>query len=57
MIKTWGDLFEIDNERSPDRANLWAYWRQLIGGLRRDGLQRFSLRRRLQGAGRSLALS
>ncbi len=22
----WGDLAEIDNEDSPDRANLWNYW-------------------------------
>ncbi|MGE0826719.1 MAG: alpha-amylase family glycosyl hydrolase [Candidatus Binatia bacterium] len=24
---TWGDLREIDNANSPDRANLWQYWR------------------------------
>lgn len=26
----WGDLYEIDNAASPDRANLWAYWLRLI---------------------------
>jgi starch synthase (maltosyl-transferring) len=23
---TWGDLYEIDNEASPDREHLWRYW-------------------------------
>lgn len=27
---TWGDLNEIDNERSPDRQNLWEYWWKLV---------------------------
>lgn len=26
----WGDLGEIDNERSADRAGLWAYWADLV---------------------------
>ncbi len=26
----WGDLAEIDNENSPDRDALWAYWRDLV---------------------------
>ncbi len=25
----WGDLAEIDNENSPDRVNLWNYWKDL----------------------------
>ncbi len=27
---TWGDLSEIDNANSPDRDNLWEYWRQVL---------------------------
>lgn len=26
----WGDLAEIDNEGSPDRAGLWEYWADLV---------------------------
>ena len=26
----WGDLAIIDNENSPDKQNLWNYWRDLI---------------------------
>lgn len=26
----WGDLAEIDNECSPDKKNLWKYWKELI---------------------------
>ncbi|MCX8029737.1 MAG: alpha-amylase family glycosyl hydrolase [Brevinematales bacterium] len=26
----WGDLAEIDNESSPDKRNLWNYWRDLV---------------------------
>ena len=29
-ITIWGDLAEIDNENSPDRANLWSYWETLV---------------------------
>jgi starch synthase (maltosyl-transferring) len=25
-LVTWGDLYEIDNEASPDREGLWRYW-------------------------------
>ncbi len=26
----WGDLAEIDNEGSPDKRNLWNYWKDLV---------------------------
>jgi len=26
----WGDLAEIDNEHSPDRERLWAFWGRLV---------------------------
>lgn len=26
----WGDLAEIDNEGSPDKKNLWNYWKDLV---------------------------
>ena len=26
----WGDLAEIDNEDSPDREELWEFWKQLV---------------------------
>jgi len=26
----WGDLAEIDNKNSPDRDNLWQYWKDLV---------------------------
>ncbi|MDD5455885.1 MAG: alpha-amylase family glycosyl hydrolase [Candidatus Margulisbacteria bacterium] len=29
LITTWGDLAEIDNEKSPDKDNLWRYWLDL----------------------------
>jgi starch synthase (maltosyl-transferring) len=29
-ITVWGDLAEIDNERSSDREGLWAYWAELV---------------------------
>jgi starch synthase (maltosyl-transferring) len=41
QLKTWGDLFEIDNERSPDRNNLWRYWRQLIADYAAMGFSGF----------------
>ena len=25
-LVTWGDLYQIDNEASPDRERLWRYW-------------------------------
>jgi len=40
-IKTWGDLFEIDNEGSADRENLWAYWRELVGAYLAAGISGF----------------
>jgi starch synthase (maltosyl-transferring) len=39
--ETWGDLFEIDNLGSPDRENLWAYWRALIGAYLAAGFSGF----------------
>ena len=29
MVTVWGDLADVDNEKSPDRDNLWEYWWQL----------------------------
>ena len=29
-VTVWGDLAEIDNERSADREGLWNYWAQLV---------------------------
>jgi starch synthase (maltosyl-transferring) len=29
-ITVWGDLAEIDNDGSPDRDALWAYWADLV---------------------------
>ncbi len=26
----WGDLAEIDNAESPDKKNLWEYWKELV---------------------------
>ncbi len=26
----WGDLAEVDNENSPDKSNLWKYWKELV---------------------------
>ncbi|MCS6927579.1 MAG: alpha-amylase family glycosyl hydrolase, partial [Candidatus Binatia bacterium] len=37
----WGDLYEIDNAASPDRANLWAYWLTLIEHYASLGFQGF----------------
>lgn len=34
-MTVWGDLAEIDNEGSPDRAALWDYWAELV----RDSLE------------------
>jgi starch synthase (maltosyl-transferring) len=41
VIKAWGDLFEIDNEHSADRKNLWEYWRQLIADYAAMGFSGF----------------
>lgn len=30
VVAVWGDLAEIDNRTSPDRENLWNYWRDLV---------------------------
>jgi starch synthase (maltosyl-transferring) len=30
LVCTWGDLAEIDNEKSLDKENLWKYWLKLI---------------------------
>jgi starch synthase (maltosyl-transferring) len=29
-VTVWGDLAEVDNEHSPDRDALWAYWAELV---------------------------
>lgn len=29
-VTVWGDLAEIDNEGSPDRERLWAYWAEQV---------------------------
>lgn len=29
-ITVWGDLAEIDNKHSPDRARLWQFWANLV---------------------------
>lgn len=29
-VTVWGDLAEIDNEHSPDREALWAYWKRIV---------------------------
>ncbi len=39
--ETWGDLFEIDNADSPDRENLWAYWRGLVAAYMAAGFGGF----------------
>ncbi|MFH0810280.1 MAG: alpha-amylase family glycosyl hydrolase [Pseudomonadota bacterium] len=38
---TWGDLSEVDNANSPDRAALWAYWDSLIAHYQRLGVTGF----------------
>jgi len=37
----WGDLAEVDNAGSPDRAALWAYWRDLALELADLGVRGF----------------
>ncbi len=29
-VTVWGDLAEIDNRGTPDRAGLWSYWTELL---------------------------
>ena len=29
-VTVWGDLAEVDNAKSPDRAALWAYWTAMV---------------------------
>jgi starch synthase (maltosyl-transferring) len=40
-ITVWGDLAEIDNERSSDREGLWAYWAGLVKSYLRAGFKGF----------------
>jgi starch synthase (maltosyl-transferring) len=37
----WGDLAEIDNRDSPDRAHLWQFWGQLVDRYLELGFQGF----------------
>lgn len=37
----WGDLAEIDNEKSPDRANLWKYWDEVVAFYTEKGFDGF----------------
>lgn len=40
-VAVWGDLAEIDNERSPDRENLRRYWEELVLFYRDMGFEGF----------------
>ena len=40
-ITVWGDLAEIDNDESPDRDELWAYWDKVVGFLQNVGVHGF----------------
>ena len=40
-ITVWGDLAEIDNEKSADREGLWAYWAELVKRYLRLGFKGF----------------
>lgn len=40
-ITVWGDLAEIDNFNSPDRAGLWAFWEKLCLDYGRLGCRGF----------------
>jgi starch synthase (maltosyl-transferring) len=40
-VTVWGDLAEIDNERSSDREALWAYWAELAKRYLRLGFKGF----------------
>ena len=41
VVAVWGDLAEIDNLNSPDRDNLWNYWRDLVYHLMDMGFSGF----------------
>ncbi|MBI4463317.1 MAG: hypothetical protein HY647_01310 [Acidobacteria bacterium] len=38
---SWGDLASINNAASPDRENLWQYWRDLVSHHARRGFDGF----------------
>jgi len=40
-VTVWGDLAEIDNAASPDRDNLWNYWKDLTSFYLELGFQGF----------------
>jgi starch synthase (maltosyl-transferring) len=40
-ITVWGDLAEIDNQSSPGREELWAYWAELVRDSLRLGFRGF----------------
>jgi starch synthase (maltosyl-transferring) len=40
-VTVWGDLAEIDNENSPDREKLWAYWDKVVGFFQEIGITGF----------------
>lgn len=40
-VTVWGDLAEIDNGGSRDRAGLWSYWAELVKGYLRLGFKGF----------------
>lgn len=40
-LTVWGDLAEIDNEESPDRDELWAYWDKVVAFLQDVGVHGF----------------
>jgi starch synthase (maltosyl-transferring) len=62
-VTVWGDLAEVDNDGSPDRDALWAFWEALLVRSMRLGFSGFrcdaaykvpsELWRRLTGAARS----
>ncbi|MBU1534615.1 alpha-amylase [Myxococcota bacterium] len=40
-VTVWGDLYEIDNDESPDREALWRYWTDFVLHMVRLGVQGF----------------
>jgi starch synthase (maltosyl-transferring) len=40
-VTVWGDLGEIDNANSSDRANLWKYWENLVAYFQKMGFKGF----------------
>jgi len=40
-VTVWGDLAEIDNEHSPDRDALWAYWKRVVSTYAELGFEGF----------------